>query len=316
MILSASRRTDIPRYFSEWFLKRIEDGFVYVRNPMNIHQVSKIEINANVVDCIVFWTKNPKPMLDKLNKLEGYNYYFQFSLTGYGVDLETAVPHKKNEMIPIFKDLSKKIGKNRVIWRYDPIIFTDKYDERYHLKAFQEIAESLNGYCDRVVISFVDYYKKTERNMKEVSLEKRSDAEKLKFLEQLSKIAKSNNLKIETCAELCDLEKIGINHSKCIDEELIEEIIGYTIKAKKDSGQRKECGCVESIDIGAYNTCSNGCKYCYANFNSDLVSKNLKLFNVNSPLLCSEINEKDLITTRKVKTFRDDVLEFEQLTLF
>lgn len=139
MILSVSRRTDIPNYYSEWFLDRLKEGYLYVRNPINIHQISKITLSPEVIDCIVFWTKNPQPMLARLHELEPYPYYFQFTLTGYGNDIEPHVPPKKEIIIPAFRTLSRKIGKERVIWRYDPIIFTDKYSPAYHVKAFAQI---------------------------------------------------------------------------------------------------------------------------------------------------------------------------------
>ena len=126
MILSASRRTDIPGYYSDWFYNRIKEGFLFVRNPVNMHQVSKIDLSPEVVDCIVFWTKNPAPMLAGLEELKAYPYYFQFTLTGYGTDIERNVPHKKDVVIPVFQDLSKRIGAQRVVWRYDPILFNDR----------------------------------------------------------------------------------------------------------------------------------------------------------------------------------------------
>ena len=156
MILSVSRRTDIPNYYSEWFYNRIKEGFLYVRNPMNAHQVSEIKITPDVVDCIVFWTKNPLPMMKRLNETKDYNYYFQFTLTGYGNDVEVNLSNKKTEMIPVFQELSEKIGKQKVIWRYDPIFFSDRYTKEYHLKAFKSIAEALSGYTEKCVISFVD----------------------------------------------------------------------------------------------------------------------------------------------------------------
>lgn len=271
MILSVSRRTDIPNYYSEWFLNRIKEGYLYVRNPMNIHQVSKIDISPEIVDCIVFWTKNPEPMLNKLEQLKDYKYYFQFTLTGYGKDMEPALPHKKDKMIPTFQRLSEMIGKEKSVWRYDPIIFTEAYSEEYHLKAFQEIASSLKGYCTRVIISFVDFYAKTKKNMKDIQVISKNENELIDFSKKLSEIAKSNGMKIETCAELIDLSSCGIRHSSCIDKKLIEKIIGYSIKAEKDKNQREACGCVESVDIGAYNTCLNGCKYCYANYSEEQV---------------------------------------------
>ena len=164
MILSVSRRTDIPNYYSQWFYNRIKEGFVYVRNPMNTHQVSRIEITPDVVDCIVFWTKNPEPMMERLEELSAYHYYFQFTLTGYGRDMEPGIPHKREKMIPVFQALSDRIGKEKVIWRYDPIIFSQRYTPEYHLKAFEQIAMALKGFTEKCVISFVDEYAKNRKN--------------------------------------------------------------------------------------------------------------------------------------------------------
>lgn len=146
MIVSASRRTDIPTFYSEWFYNRIKEGFLYVRNPMNAHQISRIDLSPDVVDCIVFWTKNPIPMLPRLDELAAYKYYFQFTLTGYGRDMEANLPDKKEKLIPAFKQLAEKIGKKRIIWRYDPIVFTKKYSPEYHIKAFTQIAEALDAH--------------------------------------------------------------------------------------------------------------------------------------------------------------------------
>lgn len=311
MILSVSRRTDIPNYYSEWFLNRIKEGYLYVRNPMNIHQISKIDISPEIVDCIVFWTKNPEPMLDKLEQLNDYKYYFQFTLTGYGKDMESGLPHKKDKMIPIFKRLSEMIGKEKVIWRYDPIVITETYSEEYHLKAFQEIASSLNGYCKRVVISFVDLYAKTKKNMKDIRTIDKNQSELITFSKKLAEIAKINGMEIETCAELIDLSSCGIKHSSCIDKNLIENIVGCPIKVEKDKNQREECGCVESVEIGAYNTCMNGCKYCYANYSEESVKANRALYDVHSPILCSKITDEDKITERAVKSIREG-----QISLF
>lgn len=311
MILSVSRRTDIPNYYSEWFLNRIKEGYLYVRNPINIHQVSKIDISPEIVDCIVFWTKNPEPMLDKLVQLKDYKYYFQFTLTGYGKDMEPALPHKKNKMIPTFQSLSNMIGKEKLVWRYDPIVITETYTEEYHLKAFQEIASSLNGYCKRVVISFVDLYAKTKKNMKDIQTIDKKQSELILFSKKLAEIAVSNGMEIETCAELIDLSSCGIKHSSCIDKSLIEKIIGCPIKVEKDKNQREECGCVESVEIGAYNTCLNGCKYCYANYSEERVKANRALYDVHSPILCSKITDEDKITERAVKSIREG-----QISLF
>lgn len=305
MILSVSRRTDIPNYYSDWFLNRIKDGFLYVRNPMNVHQISKIDITPKVIDCIVFWTKNPEPMMKRLDELKEYPYYFQFTLTGYGKDMEPNLPHKRDKMIPIFQNLSSKIGKEKVIWRYDPIIITEKYTLEYHIKAFSEIAEKLNGYTDTVIISFVDSYAKTKKNMEELKVISIETIDIKEIASRLAKIANENNMKIETCAEKIDLSAYGIQHSCCIDKKRVEKTIGCKIKVDKDKNQRAECSCVESVEVGSYNTCKNGCKYCYANYSYDKVKASCQLYHPTAPLLCGEIGEEDSITERKIKSIKE-----------
>ncbi len=311
MILSVSLRTDIPNYYSEWFFNRIKEGFVYVRNPMNAHQVSKIDITPKVVDCIVFWTKNPAPMFNRLEELAPYDYYFQFTLTGYGKDMECNVPHKKEKMIPIFQELSKKIGMKKVIWRYDPIIFTKKYSPEYHLKAFEQIATALKGYTEKCVISFVDIYAKNKKNMELLDLYEIDKNELLEFAKKIAGIAKDNGMKIGSCAESIDLDECGIEHNCCIDKTLIEDIIGCRLKVEKDKNQREECGCVEGVEIGTYNTCKNGCKYCYANYSQESVVKNCSRYDPKSPILCGILDENDKITVRKVKSLKE-----QQLSIF
>lgn len=304
MIISASRRTDIPNYFSDWFLNRLHEGFFYVRNPMNTHQISKIPVSPELVDCIVFWTKNPKNILENLGMLEKYTYYFQFTLTGYGRDVEPNLPSKREELIPTFKELSKRIGREKVIWRYDPIFVNQKYSIEYHIKAFSEIAKELSTYTEKVIISFGDFYEKTVRNTKQLDLQILSEQEMLYMALELSKIAHEKGLNIESCAEILDLQACGIQPGNCIDGALINRIIGSKLHLNKDKNQRKECGCMESIDIGTYNTCRNGCKYCYANYSDGKVNGNLALYDVRAPLLCGSLQESDIITERKVKSLK------------
>lgn len=311
MILSVSRRTDIPNYYSEWFFNRIKEGFVYVRNPMNARQVSKIDITPEVIDCIVFWTKNPEPMLNRLDELASYDYYFQFTLTGYGKDMECNVPHKKEKMIPIFQELSRKIGMKKVIWRYDPIIFTKRYTPEYHLKAFEQIATALKGYTAKSVISFVDIYAKNKKNMELLDLCEIDKNEMFTFAKKIAGIAKKNGMTIGSCAEGTDLNMCGIEHNSCIDKALIESIIGSKIKLAKDKNQRGECGCMESVDIGTYNACMNGCKYCYANYSPESVVKNCNKYDPKSPILCGALTEYDKITERKMKSLKE-----QQLSIF
>ncbi len=310
MILSVSRRTDIPNYYADWFLARMKEGFLYVRNPMNVHQISKIDLSPEVVDCIVFWTKNPANMFDKLAYLQKYMYYFQFTLTGYGKDVEPNLPNKREELIPTFKRLADRIGKERVIWRYDPILISKRYSMDYHLKAFEEIASDLADYTEKVVISFVDLYSKTRRNAKELDIRQITNEEMIALAGKMARIASKYNLIIESCAEQMDLQEAGIQHGSCIDKKLIERLLGCKLIAEKDRNQRKECGCIESVEVGSYNTCLNGCKYCYANFSDNKVKDNVKLYDQDSPLLCGNIASDDKVTARKVKSLKDNQISF------
>ena len=310
MILSVSRRTDVPNYYSDWFINRIKEGFLYVRNPMNAHQVSRIDLSPDVVDCIVFWTKNPKKMIDKLGYLQDFTYYFQFTLTGYGKDIEPYLPNKREELIPTFKELSKKIGKEKVIWRYDPILISKRYTMDYHLKTFEEIASNLVDYTERVIISFVDLYAKTQRNTRELDIQQMTKEDMICLAGEMAQIATRYHLVIESCAEQINLQEVGIQHGSCIDKKLIEKLLGCKLIGQKDKNQRAECGCLESVEVGTYNTCLNGCKYCYANFNDEKVKENVKLYNENAPLLCGNITSDDKITDRKVKSLRDIQISF------
>lgn len=310
MIVSVSRRTDIPNYYSDWFISRIKEGFLCVRNPMNAHQISRIDLSPDVVDCIVFWTKNPANMIEKLEHLKNYIYYFQFTLTGYGKDVEPNLPNKREEIIPTFKRLSEKIGKEKVIWRYDPILISKRYTMDYHLKAFEEIASNLADYTEKVIISFVDFYSKTQRNTREIDIRQMTDEEMISIAEEMAQIASKYNLIIETCAEQINLQEVDIQHGSCIDKKLIERILGCKLIVEKDKNQRGECGCFESVEVGAYNTCLNGCKYCYANFNDNKVKDNVKLYDQDSALLCGNITSDDRITDRKVKSLKDTQISF------
>lgn len=310
MIISASRRTDIPTFYSEWFLNRIKEGYVYTRNPLNAHQVSKISLSPEVVDCIVFWTKNPVPMIPKLDALKDYPYYFQFTLTGYGKDIEANLPDKRKVLLPAFVELAEKIGKERVIWRYDPIVFNERYTPDYHLHACAQIAEALRGSTEKCVISFVDVYQKNKKNMDAMHIREESDEQLMRFAEKLVQITKANDMALATCAEHIDLSAVGIEHNACIDKGIIERITGCGIRVKKDSAQRGECQCVASIDIGTYNSCGNGCAYCYANYSPDSLLKVRRKYDPNSPILCDEILPDDVIKERPMKSLLDRQISF------
>lgn len=311
MILSVSRRTDIPNYFSDWFINRIREGYLYVRNPVNAHQISRIALSPETVDCMVFWTKNPENMLGQLDFLRDYTYYFQFTLTGYGREVEPGLPHKREKLIPVFRRLSEKIGKQKVIWRYDPVFISQKYTVEYHLRAFAEIADSLAGYTEKSVISFMDMYEKTQRNTAGLGVKEITGEVMVYLAEGMRQIASKHHMVMETCAEQIDLQHMGIPHGSCIDKNLIEKLLGCRLTGRKDKNQRKECGCLESIEVGTYHTCLNGCKYCYANLSDHKVKKNLELYDKLSPLLCGHVGPEDKVTERKVKS-----LKCTQLSLF
>lgn len=311
MIISASRRTDIPSYYSEWLFNRLKEEYVLVRNPMNIHQISKIDLSPKLVDGIVFWTKNTTPMIKRLTELEKYNFYFQFTLTAYGPEVEAGLPSKNKVIIPSFQQLSKEIGKEKVIWRYDPIFLNETYTVDYHCKYFEVLASKLAQYTEKCTISFLDFYRNTERNIKPLHIKPITEEQQMEIVEKLVGIAQRYNLHLDTCAESCDFGKFGVPHACCIDKERFERIGKYKLNVEKDKNQRDECGCVASIDIGTYNTCKNGCLYCYANYSNTSVSNNFGKHNLESPLLFGEIGEDDKIKERNVKSFID-----RQMTLF
>lgn len=281
MIISASRRTDIPAFYSKWLLNRLREGYALVPNPRNPKMISKVLLSPENVDCIIFWTKNPEPMADKIQLIEsmGYSFYFTFSLTPYGKSIEPMVP-SKDRLIEVFKRISGSVGKNRVDWRYDPILTDETHTVKYHLEKFNELCEKLCNYTTRCIISFADEYRHLKNTVKAADVE-----DVFLLAKGLSEIAKEHNLTIYTCAEPFNLSPYGIEHASCIDIKKIEEITGKKIKAKRDTGQRPACGCAYSADIGMYNSCSHGCVYCYAATNKKILEHNLLLHNPASPSL-------------------------------
>ena len=301
MIISASRRTDIPAYYSDWFFGRIREGFVLTRNPRNYHQVSKISLAIDDVDGIVFWTKNPSPMLARLNKLNDFMYYFQFTLTPYGKDIEPNLPSKNDFLISTFKRLSAQIGEDRVIWRYDPVLINPKYTTEYHIRAFDKIAKELCGYTQKVIFSFVvPDYRGVKGNIKELGLSKFPDELKIMLASQLAQIAHGYGLSIAACALPFDLTQCGIEKARCVDSRLFSKLLGRDLVFRKDKNQREECGCAVSVDIGVYNTCKNGCRYCYANYSPGSICDNVSIHNPLSAFMIGESHSDDKIKARNL----------------
>jgi hypothetical protein len=318
-----SRRTDIPAFYSEWFFNRLLDGFVYVRNPFNPHQIKRVSLKRDDVYGIVFWTKNPAPMIERMHwsdntddsclELSGYMYYFHFTINGYDKDIEPGLPDKEN-VIATFQNLAHKLYRKTVIWRYDPILINEHYTEDWHVAAFEQIAQKLQGYTKVVVISFIDAgYREVKRNMTALSLSEITPEIKITLSRRLVKVAKKYGMCMAACAEEIDLSACGIERSHCISDKIFGRdcVLGTTSPMhksvvdvcvtnifstpdqRKDKNQRPACGCVTGTDIGAYNSCKHGCLYCYANYNSTSISSNFALHNPESPLLFGEIDEKN-----------------------
>lgn len=304
MILSVSRRTDIPAFYMDWFMRRLKAGEVWVRNPVNPRQISRISLERRYVDGIVFWSKGPAALQESVEKLREWPWYLQFTLTGYGQDIEPGLPDKKKVLIPMFQKLAEAAGKEHLVWRYDPILVNDRYSLSYHEKAFRSIAESLRGYTDEAVISFLDLYGKTKRNMAGTGLREISERDMRTLAESMAAAARENGMKAVSCAEPLTETWLGVERGSCIDQGRLERLCGYSLKAKKDKGQRQQCGCVESIDVGAYDTCLFGCRYCYANDSQEQVKRTVSLFRTDSPLLCSDMGGRDSLSVRKVKSLR------------
>ena len=311
MLIFASGRTDIPAFYSEWFMNRVRAGFVDVRNPYYGEQVTRYKLTKDVVDCLVFCTKNPAPMIPYLEELKslGLGLYFFVTITPYEKDVEPNVP-EKGTVMDSFCELSRILGKDRVCWRYDPIFTDEKYSVSFHIKAFRSMAEKLHEATDRCIISFIDLYQKTKKNFPGVKEVSENDQ---KFLaSSLSRIAFENGIKIESCAEKLDLTSCGVEQGACVSREIIEKAANIHLLPKIGvSVLRKHCICLPTNDIGAYNSCPHLCKYCYANYDARLVAKNQAQHNPNSNFLLGESKETDILKTARQKSFRD-----EQLFLF
>lgn len=312
MIVSASRRTDIPAFYSSWFFNRIKEGYVLVPNPFDAHRISRINLSPAVVDCIVFWTKNPAPMLDNLELLKDYKFYFQFTLNPYGSELENNLPRFRKR-IELFKRLADKIGREKVIWRYDPILTNEVYTVSFHREKFAETAELLKEHTEKCMLGFIDHYRHIRPAVGKFNIRPLLPEEirqmAVSFRETMDAYPA---IALETCTSKVDLSALGISAGLCVDNKLVEKITGYSIIARKDKNQRSICACVESIDIGTYETCLNGCIYCYAiRGNYATARRNSGKHDKTSPLLIGRLNEGDIVKEREVKSLRTD-----QLSLF
>jgi len=283
MIIQTGMRTDIPAFYSRWFLNRLREGYVLVRNPYEPRSVTRYSLSPEVVDLIAFCTKNPAPMLRHMDALRAYGQYWFVTITPYGRDVEPNVPDKEKVMED-FKRLSDIVGIDSVGWRYDPILITDRYPAERHLRDFEHMANTLSGYTESCVISFIDLYQKVKRNFPQAREVRRED--RIALGKAFAEIGKSCGMTIRACAEGTELAPYGVSCDGCMTVSTFEKALHCRLDVPKRKNQRSgKCACVLGTDIGAYDTCGHLCRYCYANANAEQVRRNLRAHDPSSPFL-------------------------------
>ena len=290
MIINTGQRTDIPAFFSRWFANRLMEGIVCVRNPYDRSRVSRYRLDPSVVDCIAFCTKDPEPMFPYMDLLTGYGQLWHVSITGYGRDIEPNVPDK-HRTLENFRRLSRIVGKDSVVWRYDPILINGRYTAEYHLRAFRSMAEELEGFTSTVVISFIDLYAKVRRNFPEA--EEVPPGTRLSLGRELIAIAAGHGMTVRPCAEGNGLARYGADCGGCLRISDYEKAIGRRLNVPAYRGAGEGCSCYIACDIGAYDTCRHLCRYCYANSDRDAVMRNGLLHDPDSPFLIGGYEEGD-----------------------
>ncbi|WP_295723179.1 DUF1848 domain-containing protein [uncultured Methanobrevibacter sp.] len=301
MILNISGRTDIVNYYSKWFMKRLKDGFVYSRNPYYPEHVYKIDLTPKKIDGLIFCSKNYEPMLKYMDKINtSYNIMAHYTITSYSEDIEPNVV-SIDKSIETLKKISKIIGREKIVWRFDPILLSTDYTIEKHMKNFEYILSEIHENISFAVFSFVDMYEKLYRNMPEIIPFKKRDIEKI--LISMSNISKKYNTVLQNCSDSYNFEKYGILSKGCVTKEIFEKSNNIELKDNiRHTGNREGCKCMPIRDIGAYSTCPNACKYCYANTNPKKAIENYKKHDVNSPILFGKIRENDNIIEFKEKS--------------
>ena len=294
MIISASRRTDIPAFYSEWFIRRVRAGYCTVPNPYNNNQVTWVSLKPEKTEMIVFWTRNPRPLFPYLEELaqRGLEFYFHFTLMNNPREIDPKSPSLQASL-ETFSELAERIGSDKIIWRYDPIVLSTLTTTDFHKKQFGEIASALQQKTNRVVISIADVSSKIKQRMKDLqkqgihltapdSLPEGDFAGLMRYFAQT---ARESGMEIVSCSEEIDLTIYDIRPGKCVDDDFIRKVFGKEVINKKDPSQRRACGCVVSKDIGMYDTCQFGCQYCYATSSFERAKQNYKEHDPNSPSL-------------------------------
>ena len=309
MIIQTGMRTDIPAFYSKWFLNRIKEGYVLVRNPYDLQSVTRYSLSPDVVDLIAFCTKNPAPMLPGMDALKDYGQYWFVTITPYGRDIELNVPDKEKVMED-FKRLSDIVGINSVGWRCDPILLTERYTLERHIDDFRHMAKTLSGYTESCVISFIDLYRKVRRNFPEA--EEVGKEERITIGKAFAEIGKEYGITIRACAEGTELEPNGVDCGGCMTVGTFEKALHAVLDVPKRKNQRSgKCACVLGTDIGAYDTCAHFCRYCYANTDAERVRRNMKAHDPDSPFLIGSCRPGDRIREAAQESWRSGQLTLE-----
>ena len=311
MILNTGNRTDIPAFYSEWLMNRFREGYALSRNPYNPGLVTRYLLDPETIDGVIFCTKNPGPMLPHTGEIKdmGFRQYWHVTITPYGKEIETNVPPYR-EVIDSFKKMAAIVGPSCMAWRYDPILLLEPdYTEEKHLEYFAEMAGLLKDSTKTCVISFLDLYEKTRRNFPEgrtVPMEAQR-----RLAEAIAKICRENGMRLHTCCENAELAEYGIDTSGCMTGEVLERAweIGLDVPASAKQA-RGPCSCILGGDIGAYNTCPHGCRYCYANYDRDAVRESRKQHDPASPLLIGHLLPTDKVTDALQKSWYDGQIAF------
>lgn len=307
MIINTGMRTDIPAFYSEWFMNRIREGYVLVRNPYRPDWITRYELSPDVVDCLAFCTKNPAPMLRYIDELKRFHQYWFVTITPYGKDIEPNVPPKE-QVMQDFAVLSEAVGTNCIAWRYDPVFIDNTYTIERHISDFESMCRTLSGYTNVCVISFIDLYEKVMRNFPQVRTV--TSQERAAIGKTFAEIGNRYSITVKACAEGNDLAQYGVDCNGCMTKETFEQAIGNRIDVPKKKSQRAECSCVLGTDIGAYDTCGHLCRYCYANSNRENVRRNMNSHDPKSPFLIGNLSDGEIIHQAEQISWIDNQLSF------
>ena len=301
MILNTGGRTDTVQYYSEWLLRRFREGYVLSRNPLFPNSVNRIELNPATIDVVVFCSKDYSPILPHLHEIsDRFRCYYHYTITAYGTDIEPRVPSITQSIVTC-RRLAAMVGKEKIAWRYDPVLLTEKYTIERHLETFDRMAAALTPYVSRCIFSFVEMYKKLEYNMPE--LHATTPMQRLVLAEGMGSIAKRHGLHLQTCGTEEHYEQFGIEHSGCMTAQIFHDALGIDFRRTAHKGNRDGCGCMESRGLGDYDSCPNGCRYCYANRDHARALRNYAEHDPASPLLLGHLRPTDIVKPARQTSF-------------